>query len=233
MPPTAPTDPAPRFMPGRAGVTQGFLLPFAKELQFTFEEPPDEGTAEADRYHALMLLSLWEEMTEAQELAAYWAQHTKHADAQRHPDKHKPSCSRDPASFMRTAAGRSTLEHGSVTQKRVDEALARTMPARATSVRRLAALEAPLLRPRRRRGHQRRRHGHQRRRRGHQRRRRGLAVRAASKPGISVGVRAPYGGGARTFHPWGPDLAVGGPARQIASSGNMNSLAATQQVAPN
>ena len=143
VPPTAPTDPAPRFMPGRAGVTQGFLLPFAKELQFTFEEPPDEGTAEADRYHALMLLSLWEEMTEAQELAAYWAQHTKHADAQRHPDKHKPSCSRDPASFMRTAAGGSTLDHGSVTQKRVDEALASTMPARATSVRRLAALEAP------------------------------------------------------------------------------------------
>ena len=48
-------------------------MPIAKELQFTFEEPPDdEKSPEADRFHALMLLSVWEETVEAQEQAAFW-----------------------------------------------------------------------------------------------------------------------------------------------------------------
>lgn len=65
----------PRFIPGRSGVTAGYLLPLARELQFNFEEPPEPGTSEADRYHALELLSVWEERIEAQELAAFWAYH--------------------------------------------------------------------------------------------------------------------------------------------------------------
>ena len=64
----------PRFIPGRNGVTKGYLLPLARELQFNFEEPPDDArTAECDRYHALMLLACWEEIVEAEQQAAYWA----------------------------------------------------------------------------------------------------------------------------------------------------------------
>jgi len=62
----------PRFIPGRAGVTVGYLLPLARELQFNFEEPPDTETAECDRFHALMLLACWEETAEAEEQAAFW-----------------------------------------------------------------------------------------------------------------------------------------------------------------
>ena len=65
----------PRFIPGRSGVTEGYLLPLARELQFNYEEPPEPQTAEADRFHALELLSVWEEQIEARELAGYWTYH--------------------------------------------------------------------------------------------------------------------------------------------------------------
>ena len=64
----------PRFIPGRHGVTKGYLLPLARELQFNFEEPPADGdTAECDRYHALMLLACWEEIVDAEQQAAFWS----------------------------------------------------------------------------------------------------------------------------------------------------------------
>ena len=71
-------DGGPRFIPGRAGVTVGYLLPLGRELQFNFEEPPDTDTAECDRFHALMLLSCWEETIEAHERASYWIAKKEH-----------------------------------------------------------------------------------------------------------------------------------------------------------
>jgi len=62
-----------RFIPGRAGVTLGYLLPLGRELQFNFEEPPDTDTAECDRFYALMLLSCWEETVEALCRASFWS----------------------------------------------------------------------------------------------------------------------------------------------------------------
>ena len=62
----------PRFIPGRAGVTAGYLLPLARELQFNFEEPPSGATAECDRYRGLMLLACWEETLEAEARTAFW-----------------------------------------------------------------------------------------------------------------------------------------------------------------
>jgi len=65
----------PRFVPGRTGVTAGgSLLPVAKQLTFRydFEEPPPQNTAEADRFHLLMLLSIWEETIEVRKQCSFW-----------------------------------------------------------------------------------------------------------------------------------------------------------------
>lgn len=70
----APAKDAPRFVPGRSGVTSGYLLPIARELTFKYEieEPPPAHTAEADRFHALVLLAVWEETLEAQQQTEFW-----------------------------------------------------------------------------------------------------------------------------------------------------------------
>ena len=57
-------------------MTTGTLLPVARELRFNFEEPPDPQTEEADRYHALELLAVWEERLEALEAARFWSHHS-------------------------------------------------------------------------------------------------------------------------------------------------------------
>ena len=85
----------PRFVPGRTGVTAGYLLPLARELLFNFEEPPESGSAEADRYHALQLLAVLEETIEAQELTTFWQHNTmldkerSHQHHHHHPAKDK------------------------------------------------------------------------------------------------------------------------------------------------
>ena len=66
---------APRFVPGRTGVTSGYLLPVARELtiRFDFAEPPPEATMEADCFHLLLLLSVWEETIEVRKQCAFWS----------------------------------------------------------------------------------------------------------------------------------------------------------------
>ena len=66
-----------RFVPGRAGVTSGYLLPCGRELIIHFEEAPDLETEDADRFHGLQLLAIWEEMVEAQEQATFWSTQSK------------------------------------------------------------------------------------------------------------------------------------------------------------
>jgi len=73
--PASAAKPAvPRFVAGRSGVTPGYLLPVARELSFKYEaeDPPEEQTAESDRFYAYMLLAVWEETIEAQEQHAFW-----------------------------------------------------------------------------------------------------------------------------------------------------------------
>jgi len=71
---TAAKPAVPRFVAGRSGVTPGYLLPVARELSFKYdaEDPPEEQTAESDRFYAYMLLAVWEETIEAQEQHAFW-----------------------------------------------------------------------------------------------------------------------------------------------------------------
>ena len=89
--PASAAKPAvPRFVAGRSGVTPGYLLPVARELSFKYEaeDPPEEQTAESDRFYAYMLLAVCAARVAPTLLAAV-------------PGPHKPSPPTQPTSLPR------------------------------------------------------------------------------------------------------------------------------------